>query len=65
MTKKVIPSIYKDVTAIVKAEMVEAAKSGFAATTDMWSSRSTQSYLTYTVHWISDDFILKTRCLQV
>jgi hypothetical protein len=38
---------------------------GFSATTDMWTSRTAESYMSFTIHWISDDYELKTRTLQV
>ncbi|KAL7868960.1 hypothetical protein SRHO_G00103440 [Serrasalmus rhombeus] len=36
----------------------------YAATTDMWSSRTTDPYISLTVHFITEDFQLKSRCLQ-
>ena len=36
----------------------------FSATTDMWSSHSLQPYLCYTIHFVGNDWELKTRFLQ-
>ncbi|KAJ4945987.1 hypothetical protein JOQ06_023665 [Pogonophryne albipinna] len=36
----------------------------YATTTDLWSSRTTEPYLSLTVHFINDDFELKSHCLQ-
>ncbi len=36
----------------------------FAATTDTWFSRSMEPYLSLTVHFISDDWVLRSHCLQ-
>ena len=36
----------------------------FSATTDLWSSSASQPYLSYTVHFINDNWQLCTRCLQ-
>lgn len=36
----------------------------YATTTDMWSSRTTEPYKSLTVHFISEDFELNSRCLQ-
>ena len=35
-----------------------------AATTDMWSSHTTEPYMSYTVHFVTDDWELKSRRLQ-
>ncbi|XP_013860010.1 zinc finger BED domain-containing protein 1, partial [Austrofundulus limnaeus] len=35
----------------------------FASTTDMWSSRATEPYISFTVHYIAD-WSLKSSCLQ-
>ncbi|XP_066544980.1 E3 SUMO-protein ligase ZBED1 [Amia ocellicauda] len=39
-------------------------KEFFAATSDMWSSRTAESYQSLTVHFITEDFDLKAHCLQ-
>nr|XP_023678533.1 zinc finger BED domain-containing protein 4-like [Paramormyrops kingsleyae] len=36
----------------------------FSATTDLWSSRTMQPYLSLTVHFINDDWALRSICLQ-
>ena len=36
----------------------------FSAATDMWSSITGESYLSYTVHYISSQWKLETKCLQ-
>lgn len=36
----------------------------YATTLDMWSSRTSEPYLSLTVHFINDDFEMKSRCLQ-
>ncbi len=36
----------------------------YATTTDMWSSRMSEPYISLTVHFINDDFELKSHCLQ-
>lgn len=37
----------------------------YASTTDLWSSCTTEPYMSYTVHFLTNDFELKTRCLEV
>lgn len=48
---------------MVKSEL-EQVKS-FSITTDMWSSRSSVPFMGLTVHWIDEDFKLRSRALEV
>ena len=36
----------------------------FATTTDLWSSRTMEPYMSLTVHFIDGDFAMQSRCLQ-
>ncbi|GAA6084883.1 ceramide transfer protein isoform X1 [Tachysurus ichikawai] len=36
----------------------------FFTTTDLWSSRTTEPYISLTVHFVDEEFELKSRCLQ-
>lgn len=36
----------------------------FACTTDLWSGRPTEPYISLTVHFIDQDFKMRSRCLQ-
>lgn len=36
----------------------------YAATTDLWSSRTVEPYISLTVHFINREFQLRSRCLQ-
>ena len=36
----------------------------FSAIADMWSSYSLHSYLSYTINFVGNDWMLKIRCLQ-
>ena len=36
----------------------------FAATTDLWSSTTTEPYISYTVYFIGDNWELQSYCLQ-
>ena len=36
----------------------------FSGTTDIWSSYGMVPYLSYTIHFIDNDWELKSRCLQ-
>ena len=36
----------------------------FSSTTDLWSSSTSEPYMSYTVHYLDNDWSLQTRCLQ-
>ncbi len=57
-----IPELHKECKQRVAAELKTAEF--FAATTDMWSSRTAEPYQSLTVHFITEDLELKARCLQ-
>ncbi len=57
-----IPNLYQQHRA--KLEVDLATIPHFAATTDTWFSRSMEPYLSLTVHFISDDWVLRSHCLQ-
>ena len=48
----------------IKKEMREvSAKTGVAMTSDLWTSRGDQGYLTCTLHWLDDDWVLRRHIL--
>jgi len=57
-----IPNLYNNVKQQVQQEILQAHH--FSITTDAWSSRATQSYLTVTFHFIDSDWILKKFVLE-
>lgn len=57
-----IPRLYADTRDTVMAELKSI--SWFSATTDMWSSRTMEPYMSYTVHFIDQEWCLRNRCLQ-
>lgn len=62
-TKTVIPAIYNNVRQNIVKEL--ATTNNLALTTDSWTSRATESYLTITVHYIlNNDWQIKTAVLQ-
>ena len=62
-SRTVLTKLYSDTYGMVKAELSDVTY--FASTTDMWTSRTTDPFMSYTVHWISKDFEMKSRLLQV
>ncbi|XP_051571349.1 E3 SUMO-protein ligase ZBED1-like [Myxocyprinus asiaticus] len=57
-----IPELHRKYKQRVAAEL--KTKEFFAATTDMWSSRTADPYQSLTVHFITEDFDLKACCLK-
>ncbi|KAJ4947029.1 hypothetical protein JOQ06_009071 [Pogonophryne albipinna] len=57
-----IPDLNKKCRAKVETELSKVEY--YAVTTDLWSSRTTEPYISLTVHFIDEDFTLKSRCLQ-
>ena len=58
-----IPQLYTESREKVVTELKNVDY--YATTTDMWSSRTTEPYLSLTVHFVNDNFELKSRCLQI
>lgn len=61
-TETVIPRMFNSVSARIKGELVNAETTAW--TTDSWTSRATQSYITVTAHFINSDMELCSRVLQ-
>ncbi len=57
-----LPGLYTQCRMTVEKELQNMQN--FAATTDLWSSRTMEPYLSLTVHFITSDFNVKSRCLQ-
>lgn len=61
-TRLAIPEMYEKCKAGVEHELKQVKY--FATTTDMWSSRTMEPYMSLTVHYVNDNFEMKSRCLQ-
>ena len=60
-----LPALYAKTQETVSNELEEVRGGGyFAATTDLWSSTTSEPYISYTVHFINHDWELRSRCLQ-
>ncbi|XP_057700431.1 E3 SUMO-protein ligase ZBED1-like isoform X3 [Corythoichthys intestinalis] len=57
-----IPELYEKQRLQVANELLQAVH--YAFTADLWSSRTTAPYIGLTIHFINDEFELKSRCLQ-
>ncbi|XP_069800972.1 E3 SUMO-protein ligase ZBED1-like [Dendropsophus ebraccatus] len=57
-----IPNMYQTFRKKVSDELKTVHY--FAATSDLWSSRTMEPYLSFTVHYIDDEWKLQNRCLE-
>nr|XP_024661555.1 zinc finger BED domain-containing protein 1-like [Maylandia zebra] len=57
-----LPMLYRECREAVEKELQTV--SFFATTSDMWSSRTSEPYLSLTAHYIDQDWNLKSKCLQ-
>lgn len=57
-----LPKLYRECREAVENELQTV--SFFATTSDMWSSRTSEPYLSLTAHYIDQDWNLKSKCLQ-
>ncbi|XP_051787617.1 E3 SUMO-protein ligase ZBED1-like [Erpetoichthys calabaricus] len=57
-----LPDMYKTCCKNVAAELKNVQH--FAATSDLWSSRTMDPFLSLTLHYIDDDWKLHQRCLE-
>ncbi|XP_043262245.1 E3 SUMO-protein ligase ZBED1-like [Colletes gigas] len=66
-SQTIIPKMYEDLKVHVKNEISTAIRSNsvFAFTTDGWTSRAVQSYMSLTVHYITPEFVLKHNILNL
>lgn len=62
LTTNVLPAMYENVKAKVIEDLSNAEL--IALTTDGWTSRATQSYMTITAHYINDDWEIENPVLQ-
>ncbi|KAK7919245.1 hypothetical protein WMY93_010529 [Mugilogobius chulae] len=60
--EKIIPALYDQTKATVKSALEMAERVGL--TCDGWTSRATESYMTFTVHFINEDWEMKSYVLQ-
>ena len=61
-SRVVLPNMYLQCREQVSNVVSKA--DNFAATTDLWSSRTMEPYISLTLHFIDSEFCLNVRCLQ-
>ena len=57
-----LPQLYNSTRQRIAKELEEV--SFYSATTDLWPSRTMQPYMSLTVHFIINDWTLRSICLQ-
>ncbi|KAF2897618.1 hypothetical protein ILUMI_08558 [Ignelater luminosus] len=58
MTEKIVPDIYNRICAKIEASISQAA--ALSVTSDIWTCHhNNESFLSFTAHWISPEFILE------
>ena len=62
MSKKPIPDLYSVMKVSVKSQI--STTEYFAATRNIWSSSTMEPYLSYRLHYISQDWEIKTHYLE-
>jgi hypothetical protein len=62
-THSAIPSLYNEVREEIERNLLAEA-THFASTTDMWTSRAQDPYISFTVHYVDSNWDLQTHCLQ-
>lgn len=60
---EIIPNLYSQTVATVKSDVNNAVS--LALTTDGWTSRANNSYLSYTAHFLTEKFEPRNYCLNV
>lgn len=57
-----LPALYKKGRGKIKDELKQAEF--YSTTSDLWSSRTMEPYISLTIHYIDGDFKLRNKCLQ-
>ncbi|XP_054744485.1 zinc finger BED domain-containing protein 4-like [Anastrepha obliqua] len=64
MTEKIVPDIYNRICAKIEASISQAA--ALSVTSDIWACQhNNESFLSFTAHWISPEFILEHSVLAM
>ncbi len=61
-SKTALPQLYEDCRGKLENNLRKVRY--FATTSDLWSSRTSEPYMSLTIHYIDEDWDLQSRCLQ-
>lgn len=56
-----IPTLYNETRSVLESQL--SSQPYFACTTDLWTSRTVDSYMAVTIHFISDSWEMQSWCL--
>ena len=59
-----IPTLYCEVKSELQQKINDQQFAFYAGTTDLWSSITSEPYLSYTIHYIDKDWNMCSKCLQ-
>ncbi|XP_064153682.1 E3 SUMO-protein ligase ZBED1-like isoform X1 [Anguilla rostrata] len=61
-SKKSLPQLYAECRGKLEEQLRNVTH--FTTTTDMWSSRTSEPYMSLTIHYVDKEWNLQSRCLQ-
>ena len=59
-----IPALYHEVREDLQAKLKSVDMDHFSSTKDLWSSSAMESYLSYTIHYVTTSWEFRSYCLQ-
>ena len=59
-----IPALYSEVKSEIQQQINHQCLVYYAGTIDLWSSITSEPYLSYTIHYIDKNWIMCSKCLQ-
>ena len=63
-SRTAIPALYAQVCESVRRDLTSTKFRFYSATTDLWSSLTAEPFISFTVHYIDENWKLHNRCLQ-
>lgn len=61
-TEKEIPTLYSETRSVLESQL--SNQPNFACTTDLWTSRTVDSYMAFKIQFISDTWEMQSWCLE-
>ncbi|XP_057183139.1 E3 SUMO-protein ligase ZBED1-like [Triplophysa rosa] len=62
-SKTALPQLYEECRGKLENQLRNVRY--FSTTTDLWSSRTSEPYMSLTIHYIDEEWALQSRCLQM
>ena len=64
LSRVAIPALHFKVKSEIQQQINDQRFVYYAETTDLWSSITSELYLSYTIHYINQNWIMCSKCLQ-